>query len=158
MSPFRRVKSHQAGPNALGILVPPGARTLVILRPRSLPWDLLPARWNGRSDSPPAFCTFSRDEAAAVARRLQQALEQAVTDGVNPVETSGDVHDTRCQVWIRTSELVWIVCRRTPGNAYEPAVFTDRDAAVTVAGQLSPICWPAAEGGQEYYFNTQQFT
>jgi hypothetical protein len=154
--PFRRVESRQAGPTALGILVPPGSRTLVILRPRSLSWDLLPARWNGEGDSPPVFCTFTRDEAAAVARRLQQALAHAVEAGSNPVETSGDAHGV-CQVWIRTGELVWIVCRRAPGTAYEPAVFSERDEARRLAEQLTPICWPAPDAVQEYYFNTQHF-
>ena len=42
MAPFRHVEGNQAGPNALGILLPPGRRTLVVVRPRSLAWDLIP--------------------------------------------------------------------------------------------------------------------
>ncbi len=34
MGSFRRVEGEEAGPDALGILVPPGKRTFVILRPR----------------------------------------------------------------------------------------------------------------------------
>lgn len=157
MPPFRRVEVRQAGPQALGILVPPGLRTLVILRPRGLPWDLLPARWDGNGERAPVFCTFSRDEAAAVARRLQKALEQAVASGANPLHTIADPRGATHQVWLRTDEFVWIVCHRAPGRAYQPAVFADRDEAHHHAEQLVPIFWPAPDAEQEYYFNTQHF-
>lgn len=157
MPPFRRVESRQAGPLALGILVPPGLRTLVILRPRGLAWDLLPARWDGSGDRPPVFCTFSRDEAAGVARRVQKALEQAVVSGHSPLHTVADPDGATHQVWVRTDEFVWIVCHRALGSAYQPAVFADRDEARRHAEQLAPILWPAADAEQEYYFNTQHF-
>ena len=157
MPPFRRVESKQAGPTALGILVPPGGRTLVVLRPRDLPWDLLPARWEG-GDVPPTFCTFERDEAAAVARRVHKALEQAVANGVNPLQTLEDPRGETFQVWARTDEFVWVVCHRAPGQAYRPALFPDRAEARRHADQLAAVLWPAADGGQEYYFNTQHFT
>lgn len=155
MPPFRRVDAHQAGQQALGILVPPGQRTLVILRPRALGCDLLPARWDGAG--PPAFCTFAREEAAVVARRLQQTLERAVEAGVNPVQTLGDPAGRCFQVWVRTDEFVWIVCRRAPGQAYQPAIFADHATALAEAERLTPLVWPAADAGQEVYFNTQQF-
>ena len=66
MSAFRRVEAQHAGGNALGILVPPGARTVVILRARSLGWDLLPAAWNGNPASAPVFSVFGRDEAGGL--------------------------------------------------------------------------------------------
>jgi hypothetical protein len=153
--PFRRIEPRQAGPAALGILVPPGLRTLVILRPRGLPWDLLPARWDGARA--PVFCTFSRDEAAGVARRLHKALEEAVALGVCPLQTIADPQGATYQVWMRTDEFVWIVCQRAPGKSYQPALFTDRDEASRHAEQLAPIFWPAADVEQEYYFNTQHF-
>ncbi len=157
MAPFRRVESRQAGPQALGILVPHGLRTLVILRPRGLPWDLLPARWDGDGERPPEFCTFTRDEAAGVARRLQKALVQAVASGDNPLHTVADPHGVTHQVWLRTDDLVWIVCHRALGRAYAPAVFADCDEARRHAEQLMPIFWPSADAEQEYYFNTQHF-
>ncbi len=156
-TPFRRVEARGAGPQALGILVPPGGRTLVILRPRSLPWDLLPARWDGDAGRAPEFCPFERNEAAGVARRLQQALERGVASGVNPVQTSGDVEGQQFQVWVRTDEFVWLVCRRAPGEAYRPLVFASRTEAEHVAERLVPIMWPAPGALQEIYFNTQQF-
>jgi hypothetical protein len=153
--PFRRVDAHLAGPRALGILIPPGERTLVILRPRALAWDLLPARWDGDPRHPPAFCTFARDEAAAVAKRLATALEQAVAAAANPLQTLGDGH--RFQVWLRTDEFVWLVCRRAPGQAYQPALFASQAEATAEAETLTPVLFPAPDATQDYYFNTQRF-
>ncbi len=47
MCPFRRVEGEQAGPSALGVLVPPSHRTVLILRPRTLTWDLVLAQAGG---------------------------------------------------------------------------------------------------------------
>ena len=72
MGVLRRVTDRRAGPAALGILVPPGRRTLVILRLRALAWDLLPIRLHEQA----VFCEFGRDEAALLARHVHAALEQ----------------------------------------------------------------------------------
>src|SRR5437763_9334172 len=100
--PFSRIDAKQAGASALGILVPQGAKTLVVVRPRALACDLLPARWDGDSAHAPQFCVFTRDEAAGAARRLVQALEAAVVQGVNPVQTFGDAAGERLQIWLHT--------------------------------------------------------
>src|SRR4051794_25531570 len=97
---FTRVEPRLAGPNALGILVPPGTKTLVIVRPRALERDLLPARWDGDAAHPPEFCRFSRDEAANVARRFAKAIESAVQEGINPLESFGDAKRQRLQIWL----------------------------------------------------------
>ena len=157
MAAFRRVEPQHAGARALGILVPPGTRTLVILRPRSLDWDLLAARWQGDPTAPPVLCDFERDEAAQVARRLPQALADAVARGVNPVETLGAPSGRAFQVWVRAAELYWIPCGRTTGQAYHPLVFSSQEQARTVGEMLAQILWPAADADQEYYFNTQKF-
>lgn len=154
---FLRVDQKQAGPDAIGILIPHGAKTLVIVRPRSLAWDLLPARWDGQSDHPPEFAVFTRDEAAGVARDLVRALDAAVATGVNPVQTFGDADRARLQIWVRTAPFVWIVCRRTPGQAYQPMIFTSPDEAIREAERLTCLVWPAG-GTQEYYFNTQNLS
>jgi hypothetical protein len=156
--PFTRVDLKHAGPNALGILVPHGAKTLVIIRPRALPWDLLPANWDGDSSRAPQFCLFSRDEAAATARRLFRYLESAVAQGVNPVQTFGDAQAEHFQIWLRTEELVWIVCQRSPGKAYQPMIFTSLEQATQEAEKITRFVWPPAESRQEYYFNTQNFS
>src|SRR5687768_2068590 len=121
--PLLRVDAQQAGPEALGILVPPGPRTVVILRPRTLAWDLVPVRWNGDPASAPEFCSFGRDEAAAVARRLGQFLENCDARGFSPVETLG--HAGAFQIWIRGEELCWLVCARAPGSSYRPLVLAE---------------------------------
>jgi hypothetical protein len=157
MPAFRRVEAQRAGATALGILVPPGAKTLVILRPRGLEWDLLPARWAGDAGTPPVFCRFDRDEAALVARRLHQALEETVLRGKDPVETFGDPVGQKFQVWVRTTEYVWILCRRRPGQAYEPLIFAGRQEAENAGRRLGPFLHPAPDANQEYYFNTQNF-
>ena len=154
--PFHKVDAKQAGPGALGILVPQGATTLVIARPRALPWDLLPARWDGDGTHAPAFCVFTRDEAAGAARRLLQALEDAAERGVNPVQTFGSA--ASLQIWLRTDEFVWIACRRTPGQAYQPIVFASPEDALPEAERIAAIVWPSADARQEVYFNTQNFT
>lgn len=151
---FERVELQHAGPNALGILVPPGPRTLVIVRPRALEWDLLPARWDGDVGHAPEFCTFTRDEAAGVARRLIEEL-QSRTD--NPLGTFGNPDGTCVQIWLRTKDLVWIVCRRQPGRGYEPMIFASQGAAVSAAESLAPIFWPPEGVIQHYYVNTQRF-
>jgi hypothetical protein len=155
---FTRVDQKHAGATALGILVPQGAKTLVIIRPRALAWDLLPARWDGAHGNAPEFCVFPRDEAASAARRLIQALEAAINNRVCPVETFGDAQGKCCQVWMRTDEFVWIACRRATGEAYRPMIFATQEEAIREAEALAAIVWPTAETKQEYYFNTQNFS
>src|SRR6266542_7121977 len=113
MPPFRRVEDRRASATALGILVPPGGRSLVILRPRALEWDLLPLRPDGA-----AFCEFGRDEAAGIARRVQRALEQGVGSDVSPVRTVARPSGDGYHVAVWAGELDWVVCRRVPGQPY----------------------------------------
>jgi hypothetical protein len=155
---FHRVETRRAGPSALGILVPHGTTTLVIVRPRSLEWDLLPARWDGDAGHAPEFCTMPRTEAARAARHLLQALEDCAAAGTNPLQTCGDAAGTSFQIWLRTDAFVWIACRRTPGQAYRPVIFTNLDDAKHAAEAIAAIVWPAADVKQEYYFNTQNFS
>jgi hypothetical protein len=155
---FHRVEPQQAGPNALGVLVPHGVKTLVIVRPRSLPWDLLPAKWNGERGQPPQFCTFTRDEAANVARQFIKALEAAVAQDINPLESFGDAQQQTCGIWLRADEFFWIVCRRAQGEAYQPMTFASPEEAAKAAEQLTAAVWPAENVVQEYYFNTQNFS
>lgn len=154
MPGFRRVDMKQAGASAMGILVPPGARTLVIVRPRSLPWDLLPAFWDGDGTHAPAFCVFGRDEAVRVAKAFLFALESAVRANCNPVQTLGA--DECFQMWIRTEAHVWIACHRSPGESYRPAKFASQADATVAAESLTRVVWPSQDVFQDYYFNTQQ--
>jgi hypothetical protein len=157
MAPFRRVTDSRAGPEALGILVPPGQRTLVILRPRALRWDLLPVRPGARLAWPPVFCAFDRDEAASVARQIQQDLEQGARGSANPVAVVASPTGLGFLVCCQRSDLRWIACLRLPGQPYEPAIFATLDEAAAAADALARFLWPNADAQQEYYFNTQNF-
>src|SRR6266478_2800407 len=107
MCSFRRVEDERAGPAALGILVPPGRRTLVILRPRALAWDLLPIRLSERAD----FCEFGRDEAALLARQIHVTLEQAQGDQHIHAQAAADGF----RVCAPVGDYLWIACGRAPG-------------------------------------------
>src|SRR5262245_40545252 len=143
--PFSRVDPERAGPTALGILVPLGQKTLVILRPRALAWDLLPARWGGEAAVPPAFCSFLRDEAAQVARRLLYFLDQQAVGAASPVYIASDAQARNFQLWVRTDEFVWIACRRRPRKAYQPVLFDNRFEAISAAQLVEAVVWPAAD-------------
>jgi hypothetical protein len=148
---FQRVEPQQAGPSALGILIPQGAKTLVIVRPRALQWDLLPARWDGAMGHAPEFSLFSRDEAADVARRFVKSIEK----GVGPLESFGNAEQSCMQLWLRADEHVWIVCKRVQGEPYRPSTFASTKAAATAADAIEAILRPGADAVQQYYFNTQ---
>src|SRR5436309_155874 len=82
MSLLRRVEGDTAGPAALGVLLPPGRQTFLILRPRVLPWDLLLLR---SSDST-LFREVTRTEGERAARSLCTALEAWHAGGPGCVE------------------------------------------------------------------------
>ncbi|HWG41821.1 MAG TPA: hypothetical protein VN688_03475 [Gemmataceae bacterium] len=152
MCPLRRVEDHQAGPSALGILVPPGRRTFLILRPRSLSWDLLLLR----PDAVSAFRELHRDEANTLAQELSQALtSESETSRVE--EVAGP--DGR-GIWlrIRVGVFALLVCGRQPGQPYQPLVFADAETAWAAAGQLRDILCPSGDIVQEVYLNTHHFT
>lgn len=153
--PLRRVDLRQAGPTAVGILVPPGAKTFVVVRPRGMMWDLLPVRWDGDASRPPEFVSFDRDTAAIVARNLAKRLEACDLAGETRLETLG--HEPAFQVWLRDAELRWLLCERVPGQAYRPLVFASLEHAHDAAAKLMPLVSPGPERVQEYYFNTQNF-
>jgi hypothetical protein len=154
--PLRRVEARVANAAAVGILVPPGPRTFVVVRPRGMLWDLLPVRWTGDAGAPPTFASFDRDEAASVARRLAKSLEERDLNGQCPLETLG--HEPSFQVWLRDRELNWLLCERIPGQPYRPLIFPTLSAAQGAAGVLMPFVHPGPQRVQDYYFNTQNFS
>jgi hypothetical protein len=156
MPAFQRVDDNRAGPQALGILVPPGRSTLVILRPRALEWDLLPLRFDRGMNS--GFCTFSRDEAAAVARQVPRALEEGARAPERSVQIVANPAGDGFLVWIPMLDIMWLLCLRVPGRAYEPFVFSGRAEAQSAIDRLAPYLWPGVTASQEYYFNTQNFS
>jgi hypothetical protein len=158
MPAFRRVEGSQAGPNALGILVPPGRRTVVIVRPRALAWDLLPlcSNNNGGPDTPFQKCTPG--EAADLAHALRRALEEKGEGGflrVEPVAApDGDGYQVRAALGAHT----WIACLRVPGQPYQPMVFATLDEALHAGESLTAVLCPEGDANQELYFNTRDFS
>jgi hypothetical protein len=152
MCPLRRVDGDRAGPAALGILVPPGRRTFLILRPRSLPWDLLLLR----PGMAPAFHDLPQLEATRLAHELSRALLGWDAGGgrieQEPV-SGGEGYWLR----VRVGSFSLLTCPRQPGQPYRPLVFTDTDAARTAAAQLAAILCPPPGVEQEMYFNTRHF-
>jgi hypothetical protein len=144
MAAFRRVEADQAGPAALGILVPPSRRTFVILRPRALPWDLVLVRDGDAA----GFRDLAHDEASAAAQAIYRALREGLL-GVEAVP--------RPEGWwlrARVGAFALLACPRLPGRPYQPLLCAEAEARAH-AGALEPILRPAGE--QELYFNTRFF-
>lgn len=145
MGSFRRVDAEQAGPQALGILVPPGRRTFVILRPRSLGWDLLLCR----SLADLTFRDLAHDEASAAAQGISRALRDGTT-----IEIVPGIDGSRVRALI--GAFVLLVCPRRPGLPYAPLVCSEEEARGVVA-LLTPVLCPAEGSEQEVYFNVRFF-
>ncbi|MFO0841993.1 MAG: hypothetical protein U0797_06270 [Gemmataceae bacterium] len=140
MGSFRRVEGEQAGPAALGILIPPAKRTFVILRPRALPWDAVLCR--GPDDL--AFADLAHDEASAAAQGLYRALRAGAV-----VEALGDG-----RLRVVAGGFALLVCPRLPGQSYAALVCCDGETA-SARERLAAVVCPAGE--QEVYFNTRFF-
>lgn len=153
MCPLRRVEGHRAGSSALGILTPPGRRTFVIVRPRSLAWDLLLAR----PDVVNSFRELTREEAQRLADELFQALRQWSEGASGHVEEVPCPDD--CGYWlrVRVGPFVLVLCGRQPGQPYQPLVFPDAETAFSAARQLRGILRPPPHIEQEVYLNTTHF-
>jgi hypothetical protein len=153
MPAFRRVEGAQAGPDALGVLVPPGRRTVVIVRPRGLAWDLLPLRAEETARSP--FQEVGVGQAANLARELRQVFEEQAPQPVRvePLPApGGEGYEVRATL----GSCSWVACPRTPGQAYQPAVFATLDEALQAADSLLAVLRPG-NADQELYFNTHHF-
>jgi hypothetical protein len=153
MGSFRRVEGEQAGSEAVGILVPPGKRTFLILRPRSLPWDLLlcrgPDEWT--------FAQLAHDEASVCAQKLYRALRDWAAGGPGVIE-SVDVgaEGSGSLVRVMVGSFVLVVCPRTPGQPYVP-LLCGGDEAKQVGASLVGVLCPRGNTEQELYFNTRFF-
>ena len=139
MGVFMRVEAEQAGPTALGILIPPARRTFVILRPRSMAFDLLLCR----AADDPTFHALTHDEASAAAQSLYRGLR----DGLAWVEAREYLRAHVCS-------LSFVACARIAGEPYTPLVL-DPAEAESLAERLAGLLRP--EGEQQVYFNTRFF-
>jgi hypothetical protein len=152
MGSFRRVEGEQAGSFALGILIPPSRRTFVILRPRSLPWDLLLCR--GVDDL--AFRDLAHDEASAAAQSLFRALREWAAGGHGAIEAVAGPDGAGHRLRITIGSFVLVVCPRVPGQPYASAICTEDEARHARHALIGLLCPP--EGvEQEVYFNTRFF-
>jgi len=159
MCPLRRVKDARAGPRAVGILIPPGPRTVVVLRPRSLNWDLLLLRGDTPSDASSPFREFTQEQALQAARALFQSLlawsEKRIPGRIEPVSSSdGSTHQVQAEI----GAFNLIVCQRQPGRPYRPKEFSSAEDARAVAEVLAAKLRPMGVFEQEVYFNTRNFT
>lgn len=153
MCPLRRVEDHRAGSAALGILVPPGRRTFVILRPRTLAWDLLLLQ----PDSENTFRELPRLEADRLAHELLQALRQWSEGASGHVEEVACPEGSGFWVRVRVGSFALLVCDRHPGRPYRGQTFPDVESALSAATQVRKILRPPANVEQEVYFNTFHF-
>ncbi len=155
MSGFRNVDGAHAGPSALGILVPPGRRTMLLLRPRALGYDLVALRDPSANGPGPAFQELSRHEAEVLARRLYATL--SAEGGLVRIETVRAGGTDGSWVQARVGEVTFVVCRRVAGQPYQPLVFaTAAEADRTTAALAETLC-PNASASQELYLNLRHF-
>jgi hypothetical protein len=152
MGAFRRVDDANAGPTALGILIPPSRRTFVILRPRSLSFDLLVLRQADGTQ----FREMSHDEAQAAAHHLYRALHEGAGGGIG-VEAVTDLNHSGSWLRLQVGSLFLIACCRSPGKAYVPLFFADADTVRDAIARLTAVLCPRAGAEQELYFNTRHF-
>ena len=153
MCPLRRVEDERAGPGALGVLIPPGQRTFLILRPRALPWDLLLAR--AAEDA--SFRVMSHEEASITARQVAGALTAWSLGAAGRIEEVAAAGGVGWWLRVCVGRYALVVCRRQPGQAYQVCMFADRDAARSAADQLAPVLCPPPDAEQEIYYNTRHF-
>jgi hypothetical protein len=125
---------------------------MVIVRPRAIPWDLLPLGPGAAVTSPRPFWETSPVQAAAAAERLAQALEQGsvAAAAVHPA-AMGFV------VLVEVAGLPLVVCGRVPGQPYQPLALASEREAGAVADHVTAVLAPAADRGGELYVNTRQF-
>ncbi len=154
MSSLRLVPDDQAGPAALGILVPPGTRTLLIVRPRNLSWDLLLVQGIAGN----SFRELDSAEAPGVAREFFLALENWSCGGIGLVEAVAASEGQGHFVWIDVGDFCLVVCARLPGQPYRPLVFGQLDEARQAVARITSILHPPEGMVQEVYFNTRHFT
>src|SRR5262249_45689459 len=121
MAALHRVFGSQAGPTALGILVPPGLHTVFLVRPRALPWDLLPID-PGDKAAVIRFRAFAREEAEAAAEAFANALDEWSARGSGRLEAVQAPGSPGYCVRLEVGRHCLIACPRAAGQAYRPMV------------------------------------
>ncbi len=155
MSSFRIVDARQAGPTAVGVLIPPGRRTVVVVRPRTLDLDLLLVYRGEDGEPTAAFHEAGRAEAAMLAENLQRHLLQSA--GKRSCQTEVVPATGADGFWVRAEvgAFLLIACRRIAGQPYRPAVFATREEAERVAAAAGAALNPGEDA--ELYVNADFF-
>jgi len=154
MASLRRVFGSRAGPMAIGILVPPGARTVVVVRPRSLPWDLLLVE---AGNAVVRFSEFGRGEAEAVAEEIGRALDEPGPGSSGKIEIAPAPGTPGHCVLMELGRFRLVACPRLPGRAYRPMVWATTENAAGAADALRQVLCPPPGARQEIYFNSRHF-
>ncbi len=155
MPRFRCVDGENAGPSAVGILAPPGARTVLIVRPRELEWDLVALHPLCDRQARPEFWEVRREQAEGILHGLQAALTGGTP--ANPVVLVGTA-DGGFQVHVGVGTVCLVACRRQPGKPYRAAVFATRAEAEYASGRLVEALFPAENANREMYLNLRHFS
>jgi hypothetical protein len=155
MCPLRLVADDTAGPTAVGILVPPSRRTFLIVRPRSLPFDLVVlAEARGT-----AFREFEFERAGRAAEALFDALAELSGVSTAQADCTRVAGDVLAGFFVRigVGPFHLLACDRQPGKPYAPSRFADAVSARAAAGRLTALLCPPAGSEQEFYLNTRHF-
>jgi hypothetical protein len=157
MPAFRTVNGRQAGPSALGILVPPGSRTVVVVRPRSLAVDLVMIRHDPDGAAADGFFEASRQAAGLEAQKLAHALMSCAASGTGRVEVLPAAESGTFHVRAELDAFLLVVCARIPGQPYRPLVYSRAEDAQSMADALSDALFPPPDANRELYTNMSQF-
>jgi hypothetical protein len=152
MPAFVQKEASEAGPRALGILIPPGKRTLLILRPRALEWDLVVER--PPEAFPPGLWELHPLEAKPLVGTLRALLANGKPAHIDFVRAAAE---SDVQLRIVLGQLRFVVCDRAAGQPYRPSRFRTETEAGSVAALIRDILSPGADANQELYFNTRHF-
>jgi hypothetical protein len=156
MCALRLVAGDKAGPNAVGILVPPSRRTVLIVRPRSLPFDLLVLAAPGGS----AFREFEHEQAGRAAEALLDALGEWSGScpgrvDCTPAPNGLEAHGFHVRASVGPFHL--LACERQPGKPYAAHRFEDVGEARDAADRIEALFSPPPGSQQEIYLNTRHF-
>jgi hypothetical protein len=132
--------------------VPRGKRTLVILRPRALEWDLVLERPPGAY--PPGLWELHPLEAKPLVGILRELLANGRLANIEFVWAASQ---SAVQLRIVLGELRLMVCNRAVGQPYHPSRFRSETEASNVAAMIRDVLSPGAAANQELYCNTRHF-
>ncbi len=156
--PLRRVEPREAGPAAVGILLPPGPRAVLIVRPRPVAWDLLLVRTGAGGESGTPFLHLEPQEGRAMAEGLLRALERWTEGRPGRVQAAFAADGAGYWVQAEIGAFPLIACERHPGQPYRPAAFATVMAAEQAAVAITAALHPADGSGPEVYLNARHFT